>query len=527
MAQAEQAVHWADLYAEQVIREKGDKELYVAASGITPSGTVHIGNFREIISTELVVRALRERGRKVRFLYSWDDYDVFRKVPKNMPGQEALAGYLRQPITRVPDPYGAEESYARHNEREVEDLLPAVGIAPEYIYQFREYRASRYAEGIRTALERREELRAILDEHRTEALAGEWWPISIFCTRCGRDTTSVSGWDGQYGVSYACKACKNQEDLDLRSTGAVKLLWRVDWPMRWAHQRVDFEPAGKDHHSEGGSFDTGRLIVKKIFGQEAPVSFQYDFIGIKGRTGKISSSSGEVVSLRDVLEIYQPEVVRYLFASTRPNTEFAISFDLDVLKIYEDYDRCERVYFGAEEAPENRAAKEKRTYQLSQVSQVPAAMPTQIGFRHLCNLVCVYEGNPERVLGALALATSAEDLAKVRARAVCAWNWVQKYAPESFRFRLREPDSPPPAFAEAERRALRLLAAEVGEKLAGHDEKSLAEAIYRVAGEAGLESKEFFKVVYRALIQKDQGPRLAGFLLVLGRERVLRLLGSF
>jgi len=149
------------------------------------------------------------------------------------------------------------------------------------------------------------------------------------------------------------------------------------------------------------------------------------------------------------------------------------------------------------------------------------------GFRHLCNLVCVYEGDPERVLGALNLATSPEDLAKVRARAVCAWNWVQKYAPENFRFQLRDPGSPPPAFAEAERRALRLLAVEVGEKLAGHDEKSLAEAIYRIAGEAGLESKEFFKVVYRALIQKDQGPRLAGFLLVLGRERVLQLLGSF
>ncbi len=527
MAQAEQAVHWADLYAEQVIREKGDKELYVAASGITPSGTVHIGNFREIISTELVVRALRERGRKVRFIYSWDDYDVFRKVPKNMPGQEALAAYLRQPITRVPDPFGKEESYARHNEREVEDLLPVVGIHPEYIYQFREYGASRYAEGIRRALEHREELRATLDEHRTEALAGQWWPISIFCTRCGRDTTTVKGWDGLYGVSYACRACQNQETLDLRSTGAVKLLWRVDWPMRWANQGVDFEPAGKDHHSEGGSFDTGRKIVKRVYDREAPVSFQYDFIGIKGGAGKISSSSGEVVSLRDVLEIYQPEVVRYLFASTRPNTEFVISFDLDVLKIYEDYDRCERVYFGAEEAPENRAAKEKRTYQLSQVGEVPAAMPSQVGFRHLCNLVCVYEGDPQRVLDALGLNSSPADLAKVRARAACAWNWVQNHAPESFRFRLRAAGSPPLAFAPAELQALRLLAAEVREKLAGHDEKSLAEAIYRIAGEAGLEAKQFFKVVYRALIQKEQGPRLAAFLLILGRERVLEQLGAY
>jgi lysyl-tRNA synthetase class 1 len=527
MAEGQQAVHWADVYAEQVIREKGDKELYVAASGITPSGTVHIGNFREIISVELVVRALRQHGKKVRFIYSWDDYDVFRKIPKNMPKQEMLAGYLRQPITRVPDPYGREDSYARHNEREVEELLPVVGIFPEYIYQFREYGASRYAEGIRSALQHREELRATLDEHRTEALAGEWWPISIFCTRCGRDTTSVRGWDGQYGVSYSCKSCKNEESLDLRSTGAVKLLWRVDWPMRWAYQRVDFEPAGKDHHTEGGSFDTGREIVKRVYGFEAPTSFQYDFIGIKGGAGKISSSSGEVVSLRDVLQVYQPEVVRFLFASSRPNTEFAISFDLDVLKIYEDYDRCERVFFAAEQAPENRAAREKRTYELSQVREVPASLPTQVGFRHLCNLVCIWEGDPDKVLASLDLHTPTKDQAKVRTRAVCAWNWVRNYAPESFRFRLRPAGSQPLDFGQRERKALRLLAEEVREKLAGHDEKSLAEAIYRIAAEAGMDSKEFFKTVYRALIEKEQGPRLAGFLLILGRERVLDLLGGY
>jgi lysyl-tRNA synthetase class 1 len=234
-----------------------------------------------------------------------------------------------------------------------------------------------------------------------------------------------------------------------------------------------------------------------------------------------------VVSLRDVLEIYQPEVVRYLFASTRPNTEFAISFDLDVIKIYEDYDRCERIYFGAEEAPEARAAKEKRTYQLSQVSEVPGSLPTQVGFRHLCNLVCVYEGDLDKVARSLAPHSPPGDLGRVRARAACAWNWVQKYAPESFRFRLRAADASPLPFAEAELQALRLLAAEVDEKFDGHDENSLAEAIYRIAGEAGLDSKLFFKVVYRVLIEKDQGPRLAGFLLILGRERVLQLLGAY
>ncbi len=155
---------------DKIIREKGEKEHYTCASGITPSGTVHIGNFREIISVELVVRALREKGKNVRFIYSWDDYDVFRKVPKNMPEPEMLSTYLRKPITLVPDTLGRAENYARGNEQDVERILPAVGVEPEYIYQAKRYRASEYAQGMRLALEKRDEIRAILDEFRTEPL---------------------------------------------------------------------------------------------------------------------------------------------------------------------------------------------------------------------------------------------------------------------------------------------------------------------------------------------------------------------
>ncbi len=63
-------------------KEKGPKNLYTVASGITPSGTVHIGNFREVISVDLVARALKDSGSQVRFIYSWDNYDDFAKFPK-------------------------------------------------------------------------------------------------------------------------------------------------------------------------------------------------------------------------------------------------------------------------------------------------------------------------------------------------------------------------------------------------------------------------------------------------------------
>ena len=117
--------HWADLIAEQIIKERGKKTKYVCAAGITPSGTVHIGNFREIITVDLVSRALKERGKNARFIYSWDDYDRFRKVPKNMPKQELLQKYLGMPIVDTPDVFGCHKSYAEHLEKELEDSLPA------------------------------------------------------------------------------------------------------------------------------------------------------------------------------------------------------------------------------------------------------------------------------------------------------------------------------------------------------------------------------------------------------------------
>ena len=86
------AVHWADLTADRLIRQE-DKETYTLASGITPSGVVHFGNFREVMTTELVARGLKKRGKKVRFIFSWDDYDTFRKVPANLPKQDELAKY--------------------------------------------------------------------------------------------------------------------------------------------------------------------------------------------------------------------------------------------------------------------------------------------------------------------------------------------------------------------------------------------------------------------------------------------------
>ncbi|MBQ9495842.1 MAG: lysine--tRNA ligase [Treponema sp.] len=522
--------HWADAMADKIISERGELALYTCASGITPSGTVHLGNFREIITVDLVVRALRDRGKNVRFIYSWDDYDVFRKVPANMPHQDELEKYLRFPITLVPDTTGRNENYARHHEVDIETELPRVGIYPEFLYQAERYRANRYAEGMKKALQERECIKECLNEYRDEQHKiksdDEYWPVSVFCAKCNRDTTRITGYDGDYSVSYTCE-CGNSATEDLRSSKGFKLGWRVDWPMRWNEENVVFEPGGKDHVSPGGSYDTAKLVSKKVYGWDAPITMKYDFVGLKGLAGKMSSSKGKVIALPDALSVYQGEVLRYIFAVNKVDHEFAISFDVDVITVYEAYDRTERIAWGIESAKnDDVASHEKRVYMLSQIENgMPSAMPYQIPFRMLTTLLQTYSGNIDAVIASLGN-VKPEQEKRLRRRCECAWYWVTECAPDEFTFALRL-DGSAIDLTDAETAVVVRMREEVLPIVDESDEQTVSQKIYDVAVGSGIKPKELFNIMYRALIGKTQGPRLASFMKIIGKEKLEKILSAY
>ena len=532
--------HWADQVAARIIKEKGDLPSYTCASGITPSGTVHIGNFREIITVDLVVRALRDAGKNVRFIYSWDDYDVFRKVPGNMPKPEVLQNYLRYPITSVPDTFDRDENYARHHEVDIETQLPRVGIHPEFLYQSSRYQAHRYVEGMKKALQNRELIKECLntyrdDEHKMKP-EDVYWPTSIFCGKCKKDTTEITGYDGEYGVSYKCE-CGCEETVDIREFGGIKLGWRVDWPMRWNEEKVVFEPGGKDHISPGGSYDTAKEVSKKVFGWDAPVTMKYDFVKLKGVPGKMSSSKGKVISLVDALEVYQPEVLRYIFAQNKVDHEFSISFDLDVLTIYEAYDRTERYVWGTEEPKEKDPAKkasllarEKRIYELSQIDGMPSVMPYQVPFRLLTTLLQTYDGDVDAVIKSLG-DVKPEQEECLRRRAACAWYWINESAPdcaEDMCFKIRKDGSKAEDITDDMLKAIQRVRDEVVPRVGSFAmDKECQQAMYDIATEMGLDAKALFTALYHAIIGKDQGPRLANFMKIIGKETLTQILSVY
>lgn len=512
-------VHWADTAAKRVIQEKGNKKKYVCASGITPSGTVHIGNFREIITVDLVYRALKDLGKKVRFIYSWDDYDVFRKIPENMPNKELLNKYLRKPIVDVPDPFGTEKSYARHHEIEIEKDVAKVGIFPEYLYQSEKYKNFEYVEQTKTALQNSDKIKSILDKYRKEPLPKDWMPISGYCPKCNIYDVTFSDYDGNYKLKLHCSECNETFYVDIRKSPFLKLPWRVDWPMRWYYEKVDFEPGGKDHSTLGGSFTTAKEIVK-IYNWSTPTYQRYDFVIIKGTGGKISSSKGNVLTLGDCLEIYEPGIIRWFFAGTRPDTEFAISFDLDVIKIYEDFDKCERIYFNKEKVPEKEYQKQKRIYELSCLDKVPKKMPFQPSFRHLTNILLMNSMNIDQTIKYYKLKNKA-NISRLKQRATCAKNWIEKYAQDDFKFTLNENIPKNLDISQDMKKAFKELAKSLLEE--NLTDKELHNYFYEIIKKNNLDSKEFFKAAYKILISKEKGPLLASFILTIGKKKVADL----
>jgi lysyl-tRNA synthetase class 1 len=532
--------HWADVAAAKTVAAQlasasggSDLQRITVAAGITPSGVVHIGNFREVITVDFVARALRDRGLDVRFVYSWDDFDVFRKVPADAPAQEQLKEQLGRSIADVPDPWGEHDCYASHHIAKFEASIEPLGIRPEFIRQSRAYREGRYADGIRKALAGAATIRKILNDARERTgartmVADDWLPLAGFCSKCGYDDLAFA-WDGDWTVHVTCAKCAHEDDVDLRKGGSLKLPWRVDWPMRWSVEKVSFEPGGKDHSSAGGSFDPAKDIVREIYGWVAPQYVGYDFVSLKGAGGKISSSKGGVVTVANCLEVYEPQVLRWMFASYRPNTEFQISFDVDVIKLYEDFDRTVRL---AHEADDGNATKDKkrqsarRTLQLASVDHTPIAAgtpaPAAVPFRHLGVVLQIFDGDIERTLDHLVASgeiTGDDARAAARTRAICARNWVREYAPDEFRYTIRR------ELSAGDGALLGRIDEIVKNSDTANADRDLAAQFKQWAGD-GVDMKAFYPIVYDLLIGREQGPKLTSLIATMGRERVVPLLSA-
>ena len=166
-------MHWSEEIAEKIIARNPNKEEYVCAAGISPSGSIHIGNFRDIATSLFVVKALEKKGKKARLLFSWDEFDRFRHVPANVkavPGNEDMDENVGRPYVDVRNPFKDDPApnYAKYFENEFEQAVKQFGIKLDYRYQADMNRSGKYAPHLITALKKRGQIFDILDSFRTQ-----------------------------------------------------------------------------------------------------------------------------------------------------------------------------------------------------------------------------------------------------------------------------------------------------------------------------------------------------------------------
>ncbi len=517
--------YWADQVARRVIETRSNKKNYTIAAGVTPSGTVHIGNFREIITCDLVKRALESQGKKVRFIYSWDDFDRFRKIPGNLPKKELLKRYIGFPTADVPDPFGkCHKNYAEHLEKELEESLVPLKMDIKFIYQNKMFKKNVYANNIKIALEKRATIKKILDKYRKEPHPEPYWPVFIFCRKCGSDFTKVLDWDGKYTLTYSCITCRKEHKTNFKTDkpGIVSLPWRIDWPMRWAYESVDFEPGGKEHSTHGGSRTTAVEVVREIYDNKPPVYQMYDFVIIKGAGGKMSSSLGNVLSIGDVLRVYSPEVLRYIFAGTKPVKEFSFDLDEDVLKIVEDFYQCERIYYGLEKASPRDKAHWSRVYEMSVIQKPSKNIPIQPSFRKCLELINIYR-TPKKALASikkLEKVSGKRNLERYENMLQNAKNWLELTKNERYIFSVNK-KAPKIRLNKNMKSAIKSLADTLDTSLS---EDKLKVKINNAIKENEVQARDFYQTIYKILISKTSGPRLAPFILAMGQRKVRKLL---
>ncbi|SDO32106.1 lysine--tRNA ligase [Actinacidiphila guanduensis] len=569
---------WVSRFADDVIAEserRAPGKPVVVASGLSPSGPIHLGNLREVMTPHLVADEIRRRGHEVRHLISWDDYDRYRKVPKGIPGvdEEAWAEHIGKPLTSVPAPAGSPHpNWAEHFKAAMIEALGELGVEFDGISQTAQYTSGVYREQILHAMRHRAEIDAILARYRTKKapakpaqqkpvdaaeLAAEegsgaaeeddgsgsaatgvgYVPYKPYCAACGKDLTTVTAYDDETTeLSFTC-ACGHAETVKLSEFDRGKLVWKVDWPMRWAFEGVVFEPSGVDHSSPGSSFQVGGQIVGPIFGGEQPIGPMYAFVGISGMA-KMSSSRGGVPTPGDALRIMEPQILRWLYARRRPNQSFKIAFDQEIQRLYDEWDALTRKVEDGSALPADAAAYARAVGTASgELPRTPRPLP----YRTLASVADVTAGAEEqtlRILSELDPAHPLSSLAEARPRLDRAENWISTYVPAEQRTVVRtEPDTERLArLDDADRGALKLLLDGLESHWSLDGLTTLVYAVPKVRAGLAPDAKPtpelkaaqraFFVLLYELLVGRDTGPRLPTLLLAVGQPRVRLLLGG-
>lgn len=519
-------MHWSEKIAREIIERNPNKEEYVCAAGISPSGSVHVGNFRDIAIPYFVSLALKKLGKKAKLLFSWDDFDRLRKVPVNVSNiVDGYEKYIGVPYSQIPSPFDKTKSYAKYFEDEFEDALKVLGVDYDVRYQSEEYLSGRYAKNVAYCLERRKEIYDIIMSFKTQEATKEerenYYPVSVYCSNCYKDSTVVKNYNEQtHELTYFCKACGKEETVNVLNYFRIKLIWKVDWPMRWREEQVDFEAGGIDHAASGGSYEVDKTLAPKIFNYDAPVFQGYGWLGFQG-VSSMHSSSGLNITPSSALKLYEPEILRWIFAKYEPKDSYNFYFDETLIRHYSEFDKNLQSYLDGN--------CDELTRDLFDLCLIKKETKTKTPFGIISSIAPIVDFKLDGLkyclnkAGVIFDEDSYERLDKVK-------YWITTYMPQKMYKLLQNKNEEYIASLTTEQK-------ETVNKLYNYlkeneiQEKAVQQYLYDIINDPNLSKKEnmqkqqsYFKIFYNLLFGTDDGPRLYLFFSAADKNAYIKLL---
>jgi len=510
-------MQWLNKIIDEAIKRQPEGEIIVE-SGISPSGTYHMGYLREIITCDAIVKGLKLRDRTARHIHFVDDLDGFRKVPSGLPA--GYEQYLGIPLCDMPAPDGSNQSYADYALKSFLASVAKLGVKMDVMRSHEKYRQGFFVPAIEKSLDSIDKVKQVLEEVSGRKLDDQWSPIQVneegYLKKrpfVGIDTTKKTiDYLDKNGVPQTISYAK----------GDVKLDWRLDWPARWWLMGVNVEPFGRDHATKGGSYDTGSVLMKAVFGTEAPQAVPYNFINRAGETKKMSASKGNGIEISEVVSVLPPEVIRYFVLRAAPDKPLFFDPQGGVVRLIDE--------FAELLAKENKSDNDQQLTALC-TDGLDHITVSNVPFSHL---VASYQAALKDPTKTMDIIERTEHAKTVKEQASIIEHelkfidqWLAKWAPEDVKFELLQ-KTDRSQFSVAQKQFLAQLADKIEKALdppaGGADGEWFHAAIYGLKDTSSLEPKEMFSTLYQVLIGKESGPRAGWFLSILQRDWLINRL---